>query len=233
MQQIVRREYRRRLCYAAGMSFLDHTRPPDFEYPGLIAIGGKVTAETMLDAYRAGAFPWYNAGEPVLWWSPDPRAILEFEDFHISHRLARTIRSGKFQCTIDTSFAAVVRACADPQTAGREDGTWITPAMMKGFIELHRRRLAHSVEVWQEGQLVGGIFGTALGGFFAGESMFHRVRDASKVALAVLLHRLHAAGFVLIDLQVLSPHTASLGAKEIPREDYLKRLQSAVQTKTN
>jgi leucyl/phenylalanyl-tRNA---protein transferase len=208
---------------AFGQAALPH---PD--YPGLVAVGGKVTADTMLAAYCQGAFPWYCVGEPIMWWSPDPRAILEFADFHISHRLGRTIRSGKFHCTIDQQFTAVVRGCADPQTAGRAEGTWLTPAMMIGFAELHRRGVAHSVEVWQGGELAGGIFGTALGGFFAGESMFHRERDASKVALAFLVEHVRAAGFQLFDLQVLSPHTALLGAKEISREEYLLRLRGAL-----
>jgi leucyl/phenylalanyl-tRNA--protein transferase len=196
---------------------------PDPSYPGLVAVGRKITAATLLAAYREGSFPWYNAGEPEMWWSPDPRAILEFDHFHISRRLARTIRSGKFRWTIDQAFAAVVGGCAD-----REETTWITPAMSAAYAELHRAGYAHSLEVWSGDQLAGGIFGVALGGFFAGESMFHRVRDASKVALAFLVNHLQAAGYQLLDLQVLSPHTASLGASEISRTEYLQRLRVAL-----
>jgi leucyl/phenylalanyl-tRNA--protein transferase len=205
------------------MGLFNDFQLPHPDYPGLIAVGGKVTAAKMLAAYREGTFPWYNVGEPVMWWSPDPRAILEFDHFHISHRLARTIRSGKFRCTIDHNFAAVVRGCAE-----REEETWITPAMTAGFHELHRAGYAHSVEVWTGDELAGGIFGVAIGGFFSGESMFHRQRDASKVALAFLIDHLRAAGYLLFDIQILSPHTASLGAREIPRAEYLQRLKSAL-----
>jgi leucyl/phenylalanyl-tRNA--protein transferase len=210
------------------MALFGNIRLPHSDYPGLIAIGGQVTAAKMLAAYREGSFPWYSAGEPVMWWSPDPRAVLEFDHFHISHRLGRTIRSGKFRCTIDQAFANVVRGCAD-----RDDGTWITPAMTAAYEELHRQGFAHSIEVWSGAELAGGVFGVALGGFFAGESMFHRVRDASKVALAFLVDHLRSAGFGLFDLQVLSPHTESLGATEMPRSNYLKRLGEALSSTVN
>lgn len=205
------------------MSLFEHIQLPDPNYPGLIAVGGQVTAATLLASYRQGSFPWYNAGEPVMWWSPDPRAVLEFDQFHISQRLARRIRSGKFGWTMNRAFDAVVRGCAD-----RKEETWITPALSAAYSELHRAGYAHSLEVWSGDQLAGGIFGVALGGFFAGDSMFHRVRDASKVALAFLVDHLQSAGYELFDLQVLSPHTASLGASEIPRAEYLQRLQVAL-----
>lgn len=205
------------------MTLFDNMLLPDERYPGLIAVGRKVTAATLLAGYREGSFPWYNAGDPVMWWSPDPRAILEFDRFHISHRLGRTIRSGKFHCTIDRAFAAVVHGCAN-----RDETTWITPDMSAAYAELHQAGHAHSVEVWLGDQLAGGVFGVALGSFFAAESMFHRVRDASKVALAFLVNRLHTNGCQLLDLQIRSPHTASLGAVEISRAEYLRRLNAAI-----
>lgn len=205
------------------MSYSELSQPnPD--YPGLFAIGGELTPATLTAAYRRGVFPWFGENDPILWWSPDPRAIFELDSFYISRRLLRTLRSNKFRCTFDTEFAAVVRGCTQ-----RSEGTWITPDLMKAFEQLHEQGLAHSIEVWQGDQLAGGLFGTAIGGFFAGESMFHTVRDASKVALAVLVERLQKAGFLLFDIQVLTPHTASLGASEISRAEYLQRLQQALE----
>jgi leucyl/phenylalanyl-tRNA--protein transferase len=205
------------------MTVFDNMLLPDPMYPGLIAVGRRITAATLLAGYREGSFPWYNAGEPVMWWSPDPRAILEFDHFHISHRLGRTIRSDKFQCTIDQAFAAVVQGCAD-----RDEATWITRDMSAAYAELHQAGHAHSVEVWLGDELAGGVFGVALGRFFAAESMFYRARDASKVALGSLVNHLRATGCQLLDLQVISPHTASLGAVEISRAEYLRRLNEAI-----
>ncbi len=173
---------------------------------GLICIGGDLSARRLIAAYRQGIFPFYNDESPILWWSPDPRAIFELEGFHVSRRLARTIRSGKFFVTFDQAFAAVIRACAD-----REEGTWITPEMIDAFTELHRLGHTHSVEVWQDGILAGGVYGVAQGGLFAGESMFTRLRDASKVALAHLVEHLRERGYTLFDVQYLNDHTASLG----------------------
>jgi leucyl/phenylalanyl-tRNA--protein transferase len=190
---------------------------------GLVAIGGELTPKNLLKAYRSGVFPWFGEGDPVLWWSPDPRAIFEFDGLHVSRRLARTLRSGRFTLTIDRDFAAVIRGCAE-----REEGTWLTGDMIAAYKTLHRLGYAHSVEAWQGDELGGGIYGVALGGFFAGESMFRRARDASKVALAHLIDHLRQRGFLLFDIQMLTDHTARLGAVEIPRSQYLERLRRAL-----
>lgn len=208
---------------------LGGARPTSFPDPasadseGLVAVGGPLTVERLLEAYRVGLFPWYNEGLPVMWWSPDPRGILELDSLHIARRLARTLRQGRFQVTFNRAFSQVMAACAD-----RDEGTWITEEMLDAYSELHRRGHAHSVEVWYQGELVGGVYGVAVGGLFAGESMFHRMTDASKVALVHLVQRLRERGFVLFDVQVCTDHTRSLGAIDIPREDYLRRLRTAV-----
>jgi len=193
---------------------------------GIVAVGGDLSPERLLTAYRRGVFPWYDATTPILWWSPDPRAIFEIGGLHISRRLARTIRSGKFQITIDRDFPGVIRGCADRPG----DGNWITPEMLSAYETLHRLGYAHSVEAWRAGILAGGIYGVAINGFFAGESMFSRVSDASKVALAFLMEHLRSRGFQLFDIQFLNPHTASMGAVEIPREEYLERLGKALRS---
>jgi len=193
---------------------------------GLLGIGGLLTTEWLLDAYRHGIFPWPLWDGTLAWFSPDPRAIFEFADFHVSRRMRDTLRSGKFTTTLDRAFAEVMDGCA---TAGdRRDNTWITPEMHRAYVRLHELGHAHSVEVWRDGALVGGTYGIAIGGLFAAESMFFRVRDASKVALVRLCEHLQQRGFALWDIQQLTPHTASLGAKEIPRAEYLKRVARAV-----
>lgn len=191
---------------------------------GLVAIGGDLEPDRLLDAYRRGIFPWFAEGDPILWWSPDPRAIFELERFHVPRRLARTIRSGRFLTTVNRDFCGVIQGCAD----SRPEGTWLTAEMIDAYLRLHQLGFAHSLEVWHEGLLAGGLYGVALGGFFAGESMFHRVRDASKVALAQLVERLRRRGFALFDTQMCTDHTAQLGAVEIPRGDYLTRLRHAL-----
>jgi leucyl/phenylalanyl-tRNA--protein transferase len=195
---------------------------------GLVAIGGDLEPATLVHAYRSGVFPWFGEGDPILWWSPNPRAVFELDGLHVSHRLARTVRSGKFQLTIDRDFSKVIRGCAD-----RADGTWITRAMIVAYERLHRLGVAHSVEAWQGHELVGGIYGVALGGFFSGESMFSRVADASKVALVFLADHLRTQEFRLFDTQVRTPHTTRLGAIEIPRRDYLRRLRTALRVRTS
>jgi leucyl/phenylalanyl-tRNA---protein transferase len=190
---------------------------------GLVAVGGDLQPKTLLRAYRAGVFPWFDEGDPILWWSPDPRAIFELDRFHVSRRLARTVRSDRFRMTLDHDFAGVIRGCAQ-----RERGTWITPLMIDAYERLHQLGHAHSVEVWAGEQLAGGVYGVAIGGFFAGESMFTRVRDASKVGLVHLVEHLLARGYTLFDIQMVTPHTASLGALEIPRREYLARLKMAL-----
>lgn len=190
---------------------------------GLVGVGGDLEPERLLLAYRQGIFPMYEEGEPICWWSPNPRAIFELHGLRVSRRLARTIRSGKFQVTMDRCFTEVMIGCAD-----RREGTWITREIIEAYTRLHQLGHAHSVEVWSEGRLVGGVYGVAIGGFFSGESMFHRVRDASKVALFYLFEHLLRRGFDLFDTQILNAHTAALGAVTIPRREYLARLREAL-----
>jgi leucyl/phenylalanyl-tRNA--protein transferase len=194
---------------------------------GLVAIGGDLEPVTLVHAYRSGVFPWFGEGDPILWWSPDPRAIVELDGLHVSRRLARTMRCEKFHLTIDRAFGKVIRGCAD-----RDGGTWITRGMIVAYERLHRLGVAHSVEAWQGQELVGGIYGVALGGFFSGESMFSRVSDASKVALIFLARHLDSRGFLLFDTQVLTAHTRRMGAVELPRRDYLRRLRDALRVRT-
>ena len=197
--------------------------PERADETGLVAVGGDLEPATLLKAYRSGVFPWFGEGDPILWWSPDPRAVFELDGLYVSRRLARTIRSGRYRVTIDRAFGDVVRGCAD-----REGGTWITRAMTTAYERLHRLGFAHSIEAWQDDALVGGVYGIALGGLFAGESMFARARDASKVALAFLFDHLRARGYQLFDTQVVTGHTATMGAVEIPRKEYLSRLRRAL-----
>jgi leucyl/phenylalanyl-tRNA--protein transferase len=198
--------------------------PSDERQTGMIAVGGDLSVERLLSAYRSGIFPWYGSDTPILWWSPDPRAIIELGGLHVSRRLARTVRSSRFTASFDEAFGRVIRGCRV-----REEGTWLTDEMVYAYEELHRRRHAHSVEVWHQGELAGGVYGVTVGGLFAGESMFSRVRDASKVALVHLIERLRRLGYVLFDIQYLNPHTASLGGVEIPRQQYLRRLREALE----
>ncbi|PHR95029.1 MAG: leucyl/phenylalanyl-tRNA--protein transferase [Blastopirellula sp.] len=203
--------------------------PETADEHGIVAIGGQLTVDWLLDAYSHGIFPWplwEDESFPLTWFSLEPRAIIEFDDLHISKRLARTIRSQKYQVTCDLEFASVIKHCAEPRH--EEDGVWITSNMIDAYIDLHHAGHAHSIEVWQDHELVGGIYGVAIGGLFAGESMFHRQRDASKVALVALIKHLQHCGFALFDIQQLTPHTESMGAKEISRAEYLSRLQPAI-----
>ncbi len=201
--------------------FLD---PERADAEGLVAIGGDLHPSRLLEAYRRGIFPWFDEESPILWWSPDPRAIFEMDGLHVSRRLARTVRSGRFTVTFDRAFGEVIRGCADRPN----DGVWITADMIDAYTRLHELDHAHSVEVWHEGQLAGGLYGVAIGGLFAGESMFTRVRDASKVALVHLMEHLRQRGYQLFDVQFLNAHTARLGAIEIPRREYLARLRRAI-----
>jgi leucyl/phenylalanyl-tRNA--protein transferase len=206
--------------------FLD---PQRADADGLVGIGGDLSPHRLLDAYRRGIFPFFDEDSPLLWWSPDPRAIFELDGLHVARRLARTLRSGRFAVTVNRAFGAVLRGCADRPG----QGVWITPAMIAAYTRLHRLGHAHSVEVWHEGVLAGGLYGVTVGGLFAGESMFTRVRDASKVALVHLVGRLRQRGFPLFDVQYLNDHTARLGAVEIPRAEYLARLRRAVACKVS
>jgi leucyl/phenylalanyl-tRNA--protein transferase len=193
---------------------------------GLVAVGGDLSPARLLEAYSRGIFPWYDDTTPVMWWSPDPRAVFELDRIHVPRRLRRTIRGGRFRTTINRDFAAVIRACSH-----REEGTWLTPEMIEAYQRLHRLGFAHSVEAWCGATLGGGIYGVAVGGLFAGESMFTRVRDGSKVALVALAERLRERGFALFDTQFVTDHTRRLGAVEIPRKEYLRRLREALARK--
>jgi leucyl/phenylalanyl-tRNA--protein transferase len=185
------------------------------EPAGLLAAGGDLSTVRLLAAYRRGIFPWYSPGQPVLWWSPDPRAVLFPEEFRCTRSLAKRIRNGGFDSFIDRDFRGVIEACAAPRP--QSVGTWITPEMLAAYVELHRRGYAHSVETWHGDRLVGGLYGVRLGGVFFGESMFSRERDASKVALARLVESCVAEGIVVIDCQMASSHLASMGSRRIPR----------------
>lgn len=190
---------------------------------GLLAFGGDLRPERILAAYRRGIFPWYQEGQPILWWSPDPRAVLFPEQVHVSRSLRRTLRRGGFTVSMDHCFTEVMRQCG--ASTERRPDTWITEAMREAYGELHRRGHAHSIEVWQSGDLVGGMYGIALGRVFFGESMFSRVADASKVALVHLCGQLRQWGFAVIDCQVSSNHLHSMGACEIPRAEFQQLLE--------
>lgn len=191
---------------------------------GLVAIGGDFSVERLLLAYRSGIFPWTVS--PISWWSPDPRAIIELDKLHISESLRKILRKGMFQVTVDKAFTQVIQNCA-ARAPGRGD-TWITEEFIAAYTRLHKREHAHSLECWQNGELAGGIYGVATGGLFAGESMFHRASNASKVALCHLVERLRQRGFTLFDIQMLTPVTKQMGGMSIPREEYLRRLEKAV-----
>jgi len=206
--------------------------PPDYADPsGLIAVGGDLSSERLLEAYRVGIFPWYSEDQPILWWSPDPRFVLELDQFKISRSLGKTLRRRVFHVSFDRVFDDVIAACAAVPREG-QSGTWITPEMQEAYIKLHGLGFAHSVEAWFEGKLVGGLYGVSLGKAFFGESMFHRKPDASKVALAILVENLKKWGFHFIDSQMATEHMNRLGATEIPRRIFLKRLRSALRHST-
>ena len=190
---------------------------------GLLAIGGNLSPERLVLAYRLGIFRWYGEGEPILWWSPDPRCVLFPQEVYVSRRLARVIRQRRFHLTCNQAFAGVVNACADVRVQNGEE-TWLTAEMREAFKKLHGLGFAHSVEAWEDGELVGGLYGVALGKFFFGESMFHHQTNASKVVLAQLLRYLGREGFLLLDCQVPNPHLTSMGARGIPRHDFLELL---------
>ncbi len=182
---------------------------------GLLAMGGDLSMERLLDAYRHGIFPWFNPGEPILWWSPDPRMVLVPDEIRVTRSLAKRIRNGGFELRVDTAFAEVMRGCAAPRDAA--GGTWISPVMIAAYTRLFDAGYAHSVETWRDGRLVGGLYGVAIGRMFFGESMFSREADASKVALVRLSRQLQDWDFGLIDCQMETAHLASLGARTLPR----------------
>jgi leucyl/phenylalanyl-tRNA---protein transferase len=189
---------------------------------GLLAFGGCLSPQRIINAYRHGIFPWYNPGEPILWWSPDPRLVLFPDKLNISRSLSKTLRKQPFQIRYDSAFYRVVKACAEPRS--EESGTWITDDMLQAYLTLHHLGVAHSFEAWQDGQLVGGLYGIAIGQVFFGESMFHRKTDASKVVFAHLIQQLTAWDYQLIDCQVSSEHLLSLGAEDIPRSRFTELL---------
>lgn len=207
-----------RVLFRGGRIEFPDPRRADAE--GLVAVGGDLAPERLLAAYRAGIFPWSSEGQPPLWWSPDPRAVLFPAELHVPRRLRDRLRRGDCELRWNEEFAQIMRACAE----NREDGTWITAAMLQGYGELHRAGHAHCLGVWQGGRLAGGIYGVQIGAVFAAESMFHCATDMSKVALVRLVERLAAAGVELIEVQFLTPLLAQFGVREIPRAEYLRRL---------
>ncbi len=214
---------------------LDDT-PPDTPFPevhfaetepnGLLAVGGDLGRERLLQAYRKGVFPWFNDDQPILWWSPDPRMVLFTDAMKIPRSLRKILRNGGFEVSFNQAFEAVIDACAAPRSG--QDGTWIVPEMRASYVEMHAAGYARSVEVWHAGELVGGLYGVALGRVFFGESMFSRRSNASKVALVCLCRLLRAQGWPLIDCQVYSGHLASLGAVEIPRRLFNRHLEEHI-----
>lgn len=198
------------------------------EPDGLLAAGGDLSPARLLAAYANGIFPWYTEGQPVLWWSPDPRAVLFPEELHVSRSLRRRLRSGIYHTRTDSDFAGVIRGCAAPRGSG--GGTWLTPAMMTAYQRLHALGHAHSIETWRADRLVGGVYGVCLGQVFFGESMFSAETDASKVALVRLMEIARERGIVLIDCQVANAHLQSLGSRAIPRRDFLALLTAHCQS---
>ena len=193
---------------------------------GLLAAGGDLSPSRLLDAYRQGIFPWFGDEDPLLWWSPDPRMVLFVDELRVSRSLKKTLRAGRFRVTADRAFSAVMSGCAEPRGDG--EGTWITTEMRAAYARLAAMGYAHSIETWSGDDLVGGLYGVAIGRVFFGESMFARVADASKVALARLVRQLREWDFRLIDCQMPTTHLASLGAREIPRRQFVAELQRAI-----
>lgn len=194
---------------------------------GLLCAGADLSPERLLDAYSKGIFPWFSAGDPILWWSPHPRMVLFPGELKVSRSLRKAVARGAFETRFDTAFAEVMRACAEPRDG--QAGTWIVPEMVAAYTRLHERGFAHSVESWRDGRLAGGLYGILLGRVFFGESMFSRETDASKVALVKLVARLEALGVGLVDCQQATRHLASLGAREIPRREFAQRLAESIQ----
>ena len=195
--------------------------------PGLLAVGGDLSPERIIAAYRLGIFPWYSQGDPILWWSPDPRMVLRPSELKISRSLSRILRNADYEVRLDSAFADVIRACATSPRNGQR-GTWISEEMQQAYICLHQLGHAHSVETWIDDQLSGGLYGIAIGQAFFGESMFSRVRDASKISLAHLCAHLRAHNFGIIDCQMETPHLTSLGARLIPRHDFVAEVTTLV-----
>ncbi|MEW6713309.1 MAG: leucyl/phenylalanyl-tRNA--protein transferase, partial [Candidatus Riflebacteria bacterium] len=206
------------------MAKISFPNPELADSDGLLAIGGNLEPETLVAAYTSGVFPW--TVRPITWWSPNPRAVFNIESFRLSSRMERMYRSGRFEFSIDQDFSAVINGCAK-STPGRES-TWISPQFIAAYERLHELGIAHSCEVWKDDRLAGGVYGVAIGGFFAGESMFYEVSNASNLCLRFLMSQLAQSGFALFDSQVITPHTRKLGAVEISRPEYLERLKAAL-----
>jgi leucyl/phenylalanyl-tRNA--protein transferase len=212
--------------------FLDPDDPfPPVEFAmrdpnGLLAAGADLSPQRLLEAYGNGIFPWFGEDDPLLWWSPDPRMVLFASELHVSRSLRREVRSARFHVTLDQAFRDVMSACGEPRDG--QDGTWITEAMIEAYSELASRGHAHSVEAWEDGMLAGGLYGVTIGRMFFGESMFARRSNASKVAFVHLVRQLERWGMPLIDCQMSTPHLASLGAREIPRADFLDRVSRLI-----
>lgn len=206
--------------------------PPELsEDDGLLAVGGDLSEQRLLLAYSMGIFPWYSEGYPILWWSPDPRLVLRPDELKVSRSLRQVIKKGIYTVKMDTAFEEVIRNCAGLRRNG-DDGTWLTVEMIEAYIRLHKAGYAHSIESWHEGELAGGLYGIALGGAFFGESMFTKKSNASKVAFVILVQQLTGWGFRIIDCQVTTPHLLSLGAREIPRAEFMTILKQALEMPT-
>jgi leucyl/phenylalanyl-tRNA--protein transferase len=204
--------------------------PLDFalrEPNGLLAAGGDLSPERLLAAYAEGIFPWFGEDDPILWWSPDPRMVLPVSEVHVSRSLHKVMKSGRFRVTLDTAFADVVKGCAEARRD--HEGTWITPEMAEAYVRLAELGYAHSVEAWQGDSLAGGLYGVAVGRMFFGESMFTRVRDASKVAFVHLVRQLEKWGIPMIDCQMSTPHLASMGGRDIARSDFVREVRYLVE----
>jgi len=209
--------------------------PPDAFPPvsdatpeGLLAIGGDLTPARLVEAYRRGIFPWYNDEQPILWWSPDPRTVLYLDDIRVTRSLSKRLKNAGFEVTLDTHFEHVIAACGGPRRGHVDGETWITHEMEQAYIELHALGYAHSVEVWEEDELVGGLYGVSCGGMFFGESMFSLVSDSSKIALVWLVRQLKQWDFQLVDCQLPSDHVFRLGATEISRRQFVDELNAAL-----
>ncbi|HYY42938.1 MAG TPA: leucyl/phenylalanyl-tRNA--protein transferase [Pyrinomonadaceae bacterium] len=207
------------------MALIQFPDPRESAYEGIVALGGELNVPNLLNAYRRGIFPWPIEGWPLTWFCPEARAILEFKDLHIPRSLRREIKRAPFRFTLDRNFRAVITCCARIKRAG-ETGTWITPRMFRAYCDLHAAGYAHSVEAWAGDELIGGLYGVDADGAFAGESMFHLRPNASKLALLALVEHLQARGLDWLDVQVLTPHLAALGAKELSRDEFLVKLSA-------
>ncbi len=198
---------------------------------GILAVGGDLSPQRLLQAYKTGVFPWFNEGDPIVWWSPDPRTVLYPAEVKVSHSMRKVLRDKKFKVTLDHAFEAVIAQCKAQKRVGQK-GTWITQEMLEAYVQLHEQGYAHSVEVWIDHVLMGGLYGVSIGGVFAGESMFSKTSNASKVAFITLARLLEQLKFTMLDCQVYTKHLASLGAHEISREQYLEELSRGLQQTT-